>query len=298
MKKKYLLVIPSLLVLFLIVSIQPSEKVSAQTSCPNVPTSTDTVTTTFSVPEANTYTIWTRLLAPDTSNNSVYIQIDNDCAVNIGDNAGIPANQFTWVNYQDGNTASIISKSLAVGTHTIKLTGREGGVGVDRIIVTTNTACVPTGLGDNCPIPTSTPIVLNTPTATPAAVTDTPMPVVPTSTPIPTSIPVPTLTPTPAPVIDTTRPSISITSPVNGSVVTRNKTYTITANATDNVAVRQVQFSITGKGGNASCTDTTYPYTCAWLVPSKPSTAYTISVVATDTSGNAATAAINVTSSR
>jgi hypothetical protein len=293
MKKKLLLVIPLALFLFVLSSFQPAGKMQAQTSCQNVPTSTDTITSTFSVPENNTYALWTRLLAPDTSNNSVYIQIDNDCAVNVGDSSSIPANQFTWVNYQDGNSASIITKSLTAGTHTIKLTEREGGVGVDRIIVTTNTSCIPTGTGDNCPLPTNTPAVINTPTPTATvAATNTPVP------PQPTSTPLPTLTPTTAPVVDTTRPTVSIASPANGSVVTRGTTTTITANATDNVAVRQVQFSITGKGGNASCTDTTYPYTCSWLVPSKPSTSYSITATATDTSGNTASAAIQVTSSK
>jgi hypothetical protein len=275
-----------------VVSLFAVPQIHAQT-CPNTPTSGDSVSMTFSVPENNTYAVWTRLLAPDSSNNSIYLQIDGGCAINVGDNNAIPANQFTWVNFQDGNTASPIIVNLPTGNHTLKLTEREGGVGVDRLIVTTNTACVPSGLGDNCPLPTSTPVIINSPTPTAtAAATNTPTPVVPTSTPVPT------VTPTPAPVSDTIKPIVGIASPANGSIVTRGTTTTITANATDNVAVRQVQFSITGKGGNASCTDTTAPYTCSWVVPSKPSTGYSVTATAIDTSGNTANATIQVTSSK
>jgi hypothetical protein len=266
----------------------------AQT-CTNTPSSPDSVTSTFSVPETNTYTIWTRLLAPDTNSNSIYVQIDGECAINVGDSNTIPANQFTWVNYQNGNTASQILVQLAAGTHTLKLIEREAGVGVDRVIITTNTACMPTGTGDNCPIPTNTPAVFNTPTptATPAATaTPTPTLVLPTNTPILM------FTPTPTPIVDKTAPSVTITSPVNGSTVKRNTNITIAANASDNVAIQQVQFSVSGKGGNFSCTDSVLPYSCSWLVPAKPSTAYTITATAIDTSGNTKSASIQVTSSK
>jgi hypothetical protein len=183
--------------------------VHAQASCPNTPTSGNTVTTTFSVPENNTYTVWTRIIASDTNNNSVYLQIDNGCAFNVGDGSAIPANQLTWVNYQDGNSANVVSVPLTAGTHTAKLTEREGGVGIDRLIVTTNIACVPSGFGDNCPIPTNTPIVFTpTPTLSPVA---TPMPLA-TSTPIPTptATPVP---PTPAATLTPVPPTVTPVPP-------------------------------------------------------------------------------------
>jgi hypothetical protein len=129
--------------LFLLgVSIFYPYQVSAQT-CAVTPTSTDSVTITFSVPETNTYTIWTRLFVADTTNNSVYLQIDNGCAVNVGDSSSIPANTFTWVNYKDGNTASPITTNLAAGNHTLKITARESNVGVDSLNITTSGA-VPT----------------------------------------------------------------------------------------------------------------------------------------------------------
>ncbi len=145
----------------------------AQT-CTNTPTSSDTLTSTFSVPETNTYTVWTRLLAPDSTNNSVYLQIDGGCAFNVGDSSNIPANTFTWVNYQDGNSGSLVQVNLSPGTHTLTLTEREGGVGVDAVIVTTNASCVPSGTGTNCAItPTPTPAAAATIGASPASSTVT-----------------------------------------------------------------------------------------------------------------------------
>jgi hypothetical protein len=261
-------------------------KANAQT-CSNTPTSSNTITTTFTIPETNTYTMWSRIIAADTINNSFWLQIDNGCAINVGDNSSIPTNQFSWINYQNGNTTNPIRINLAAGDHIIKIIEREGGIGIDQLVVTTNMSCVPTGAGDVCPFPTNTPTVIYTPTVNPSPVTNTPTPF-----PTPTTIPTPTI------VLDTTPPAITIISPQNASIVQRGKTVTITANATDNVAIKQVQFSITGKGGNDSCTDSTYPYSCNWLVPSKPSTSYTIKATASDLVNNTSVSTRSVMSSR
>lgn len=95
-------------------------------------------------------------MAPDSLNNSFYLRIDNGCDLNIGDNSSIPANSFTWIDYQDGNTASPVLISLTAGTHTVKITEREPGIGIDNILFTPDTQCVPSGTGDNCSIPSAT----------------------------------------------------------------------------------------------------------------------------------------------
>lgn len=191
-------------ILYFIVAIQLSTTpAQAQSTCPTTPISGDSVTMSFSVPETNTYTVWSRIVVPDTNNNSYFLQIDNGCAFAVGDSSSIPANEFTWVNYQDGNSASVISIPLTAGDHTAKLTMRENGVGIDRLLVTTNISCVPTGFGDNCPVPT------NTPTETPTiAFTPTP-----TSIPTSTPTPLPTSTPTPIPTVNPTSIPTSPPSP-------------------------------------------------------------------------------------
>jgi hypothetical protein len=117
---------------------------------------------------------------PDATNNSFYLQIDGGCPVNVGD-AAVTANQLVFVDYQDGNSASKINATLTAGSHTFVLTGREPDVMVDRVVLALNSACVPTGMGDNCAdTATPTPAPSSSPTATP----------VNTVTPTPTATPV------------------------------------------------------------------------------------------------------------
>ncbi len=93
---------------------------------------------------------------------------------------------------------------------------------------------------------------------------------------------------------DTQAPSVSITSPANNSQVDRNTNVTISANASDNVAVLSVQFYV----NNAlTCTDTTAPYSCVWSVPNPPKKTYVLVAKAFDTSGNfASSTPVTVTS--
>jgi Bacterial Ig domain/Fibronectin type III domain len=129
----------------------------ADAACANTPDSTKgTDTQTINVTSAGTYTVWSRILAPDTTNNSYYLQVDGGCAVNVGDSSSIPANTWTWVNYQDGTSNSVTTVSLTAGSHQIVMTGREPGLGVDRLLFLSDPNCVPTSTGDNCTPTTDT----------------------------------------------------------------------------------------------------------------------------------------------
>lgn len=92
---------------------------------------------------------------------------------------------------------------------------------------------------------------------------------------------------------DTTPPTVSINSPVNGSTVTRKSNVTIAATASDNVGVARVEFSVNGV---LQCSDVSAPYSCNWKVPNPPNRTYQIQARALDGAGNSATAAIQVTS--
>ncbi len=94
---------------------------------------------------------------------------------------------------------------------------------------------------------------------------------------------------------DTTPPTSSVTSPTEGSIVTRNQRTVITADASDNVGVKKVIFYV---NGSSKCTDTTAPYTCNWSVPSGRSRSYTLKVRAYDAANNNAYSSdVHVTSS-
>ena len=59
---------------------------------------------------------------------------------------------------------------------------------------------------------------------------------------------------------DTTAPTVAITYPANGAKVTKNVKITVTANASDNVGVKKVEFR---RNGSLICTDTSTPYSCS-----------------------------------
>lgn len=158
------------LVLGSVVSVGvPASKVEASCTS-NPPTTYGTDTVTYNVPTAGTYRVWSRIWAPDATNNSFYLSLDGACATVVGDNAAITPGQWVWVDYQDATTTSKINMTLTAGNHVFVLTGREPDVMVDRIVFASDTSCVPTGTGDNCAIastPTPTPTATATPTATP-----------------------------------------------------------------------------------------------------------------------------------
>jgi len=132
----------------------------ASATCSNIPDPTQgTDTLSVNVTTAGTYSVWSRILAPSTSSNSFYLQVDGGCAINVGNSSAIPAGAWTWVNYQDGNTATKTTMNLTAGTHQVVLTGRQANVGVDRILLLSDPSCVPTGTGDNCVTTTPTPTV-------------------------------------------------------------------------------------------------------------------------------------------
>lgn len=136
-----------------------SSTVSATTqapACPVLPTDKGTATLVVNITAAGTYKVWSRIKGGGDTSNSYYLQIDNNCGVNVGDLAGMAANTWTWVDYQDGSATAKTSVNLTVGSHILKLIGREIGLKLDRVILTTDTICVPVGTGDSCASTTRT----------------------------------------------------------------------------------------------------------------------------------------------
>jgi chitodextrinase len=143
---------------------------AAACAAPTADLGTDTLT--INVPEDGQYTIWTRMVAPDTTNNSINLQIDQNDCYNIGGGAFVaPTWENTsknWVNYANGATTPPVSMQFAKGTHTLKYIGTKPGVLVDKVIVTANNTLTPTGVCDDCLSGDSTPPTVNmTPLPTP-----------------------------------------------------------------------------------------------------------------------------------
>jgi hypothetical protein len=177
------------------------------------------VTNSVNVTGAGTYRVWTRMSAPSSSANTYMLEIDGTSCYTIGGST-IPTYASGATTFFSSGSTNWISKtsagtqvdvSLSAGTHSFKLIGNAAGVVVDRLVLTQDTTCIPTGTGDNCAIPP-----------------------------------------------DTTAPVVSITAPAaNASLAT---TTTITANATDDVAVSKVEFYVDGtlKGTDTSASSNSF----------------------------------------
>jgi phage replication-related protein YjqB (UPF0714/DUF867 family) len=86
---------------------------------------------------------------------------------------------------------------------------------------------------------------------------------------------------------DTTAPTVAITAPGGGAVLTGPTT--ISASASDNVGVASVRFLV--NGAQVGATDTTSPYAVSWNTTAVANGSYTITAVATDAAGNTKTSA-------
>lgn len=161
MFKKLILLIIILSFIFII----KTDKASAQTSCPTLPTNTGKVTLATTTP-AGTYRLWVRMKSADSTNNSFYIQINGGCGILVGGSSQISSSNWTWVDYKDGNNTSKIDLNLTEGAHNIIITGNGNGVSIDKLQLTQDLACIPVDFGANCPAVKATPTPSKTLTIT------------------------------------------------------------------------------------------------------------------------------------
>jgi hypothetical protein len=174
-------------------------------ACSQLPTNTGTVTTTVTIGTSGMYTVWSRILPPNSLPASYYLQVDNQCGIKVG-GFNMNPSVWTWVNNtarDDGIIDKRILLNLTQGTHLVKLIGNTPNLGLDRIIFTNFLDCIPGGFGNNCnQISTQSVTVVptNKPTSVPtSSVSGAPVTVAPVTTtgPIPTDTPAPTATPVP-----------------------------------------------------------------------------------------------------
>jgi chitodextrinase len=86
---------------------------------------------------------------------------------------------------------------------------------------------------------------------------------------------------------DTTPPAVSMTAPANNATVS-GSSVTVSANASDNVAVAHVQFRL--DGSSLGPQDANSPYSYNWNTTTLANGPHTLTAIATDSSGNTATA--------
>jgi len=92
--------------------------------------------------------------------------------------------------------------------------------------------------------------------------------------------------------VDNTPPTVSMTAPASGATVA-GASVTVSATASDNIAVLGVQFQL--DGANLGAEDTASPYSIAWNTSGVANGAHTLSAIARDGAGNTATSSVSVT---
>ncbi len=140
-----------------LVSLPGSTSTVSAAACAEEPTSTTgRASQTVTIEEAGTYTIWSRLKAPDANPVEYTAYVDGQCFV-VGQNS-LPASTLTWVDYQNGQTTNKVTVSLAAGTHEFVMTAGSENLELDRVILLTDN-CTPSGTGDNCLTDSTDPTV-------------------------------------------------------------------------------------------------------------------------------------------
>jgi hypothetical protein len=86
---------------------------------------------------------------------------------------------------------------------------------------------------------------------------------------------------------DSTAPTVSLSSPADGSTV--SNVITVSASASDNVGVAGVRFTV--DGATIDSEDTTSPYSISWNTGTVASGAHTLRAIARDAAGNTRTSA-------
>jgi len=91
---------------------------------------------------------------------------------------------------------------------------------------------------------------------------------------------------------DSTPPVVSMTAPANGANV--SGTITVSANATDNVAVNAVQFKLDGANLGSPVTGPGPAYSISWNSATAANGSHTLTAMASDAAGNTASSSVTV----
>jgi len=94
---------------------------------------------TIDIPTTGDYVIWGRVVAPDGGSDSFFTSIDGGEDLAWGVETG---SVWTWDSV-NGNEQDPLVFNLAAGSHTLRISGREDGTKLDRLLITNDIAFVP-----------------------------------------------------------------------------------------------------------------------------------------------------------
>lgn len=127
----------------------------ASAACQAPATSYGTGSASVAITQSATYRVWSRVMVPDTTNNTYLLEIDGGACYTVGGGSIVP-NTWKWVDYKDKTETSKIDVTFAPGTHTFKFIGNQPNVKLDKVIFASDLNCIPVDDGSNCDTPSDT----------------------------------------------------------------------------------------------------------------------------------------------
>jgi hypothetical protein len=120
--------------------------VAAGNNSQSLPPSVGHATLAFDAPSAGTYKIWGRVIAPTDGDDSFWVRLDGGSWIKWNNIALGSAWHWDEVHNSDSG-GQVVTFALAAGSHTLSIAYREDGTRLDRLLVTSDLAFVPTGTG-------------------------------------------------------------------------------------------------------------------------------------------------------
>ncbi|MBN2007766.1 endo-1,4-beta-xylanase [candidate division KSB1 bacterium] len=109
------------------------------------------ITFPFSVASSDVYIVWGRVIAPNASDDSFWIRMDNGSWIMWNNIA--QGSSWHWDEVHNANSGNqVVNYNLSSGSHTLTVAYREDGTQLDKIYIT-NTGVSPSGEGsaaENC----------------------------------------------------------------------------------------------------------------------------------------------------
>ncbi len=97
-------------------------------------------------PTAGTWHVWVRAYNPNTAGNSLHIGLDGAGQANSVDVSNSTFGSWLWFRNRTSTPTARIEVP-SPGVHTVNVFGREDGISIDRLVLTTNATYTPTGNG-------------------------------------------------------------------------------------------------------------------------------------------------------
>ena len=123
--------------------LQPSPDIDTLYQTSEITTSSPSAAYAVNFTTPGTYTVWLRGYPTNSAGDSVYVGLDEQVVAVSGFTLG----SWDWANQHmtAGQPATLVVTTT--GAYTINLWMREDGLRLDRLLLTTDTATIPTGFG-------------------------------------------------------------------------------------------------------------------------------------------------------